>query len=269
MRRGLAMLLAVVPVLGCGSAQRGNGGDEEEPDLGGEASAEEEPEPEPEPVVVRVRALHAAAASSKKAVTVTSSGGDDSLSVAEKLAFGRASDYVEATLPPDANGIELSLSTGDGEAPFDPAAVRNGAAHTAILYSDPEDGAKVQLALATDRSDAPEEGSRGRLFHAVVGWGDIDLCLPGAKARAPGEPIFTGAVYGRMKGNESSLDLYEDLPEKLIRLGWCGGEECGHAIEDRTERNMIGTPVEDEDFDGVCVVCGKKASSPVYIARAM
>ncbi|UCE91557.1 MAG: proline--tRNA ligase [Methanobacteriota archaeon] len=73
----------------------------------------------------------------------------------------------------------------------------------------------------------------------------------------------------RMEDDTVDAESLDDLPEKLIRLGWCGDEECGHVIEDRTDRNIIGIPVEDEGFDGTCVVCGKKASSPVYIARAM
>ena len=73
----------------------------------------------------------------------------------------------------------------------------------------------------------------------------------------------------QMSAETVSAESLEDLPEKLIRLGWCGEEKCGHAIEDRTERNIIGTPVEPEDSDGNCVVCGKKSLSAVYIARAM
>ncbi|MDH3365672.1 MAG: proline--tRNA ligase [Thermoplasmata archaeon] len=66
-----------------------------------------------------------------------------------------------------------------------------------------------------------------------------------------------------------TVDSLDDLPDKFIRAGWCGTEECGHRIEDRTERNIIGTPVEGEGFKGMCVVCGKPTTTPVYIARAM
>jgi prolyl-tRNA synthetase len=72
-----------------------------------------------------------------------------------------------------------------------------------------------------------------------------------------------------MDADTVTSESLDGLPEKLIRLGWCGSEKCGHAIEDRTERSIIGTPVKNEDFEGVCVVCGEKAASPVYIARAM
>lgn len=61
----------------------------------------------------------------------------------------------------------------------------------------------------------------------------------------------------------------ENLPEKMIRLGWCGDERCGHEIEAKTNRNILGTPVDGEGFSGSCVVCGKPSKSPVYIANAM
>jgi prolyl-tRNA synthetase len=72
-----------------------------------------------------------------------------------------------------------------------------------------------------------------------------------------------------MDADTVTVDSLDTLPEKFIRTGWCGGEDCGHEIEDRTDRNIIGVPIEDEGFDGTCVVCGKPTRTPVYIARAM
>ena len=72
-----------------------------------------------------------------------------------------------------------------------------------------------------------------------------------------------------MDADTVAVDSLENLPEKFIRAGWCGDEDCGHSIENRTDRNIIGTPVDDEGFDGACVVCGKPTRTSVYIARAM
>ncbi len=72
-----------------------------------------------------------------------------------------------------------------------------------------------------------------------------------------------------MDADTVTVDELRDLPEKFIRTGWCGGEDCGHEIENLTGRNIIGTPIEDEGFEGRCVVCGKDARTPVYLARAM
>jgi len=67
----------------------------------------------------------------------------------------------------------------------------------------------------------------------------------------------------------ATVDRLDGLPEKIIRTGWCGGEDCGHEIEARSDRNILGTPVDGEKFSGKCVVCGKPAETLVYLARAM
>jgi len=66
-----------------------------------------------------------------------------------------------------------------------------------------------------------------------------------------------------------TVESMDGLPEKIIRTGWCGGEDCGHEIEARSDRNILGTPVDDEKFKGRCVICGKPTQTPVYLARAM
>ena len=72
-----------------------------------------------------------------------------------------------------------------------------------------------------------------------------------------------------MKGDTVTVESLDVLPDKLIRTGWCGSEDCGHQIEDLTQRNIIGTPTKDEGFKGMCVVCGKPTTTPVYVAKAM
>ncbi len=66
-----------------------------------------------------------------------------------------------------------------------------------------------------------------------------------------------------------TVESLENLPEKMIRTGWCGAEDCGHEIESRSDRNILGTPVDGEKFSGKCVVCGKPTESAVYLARAL
>jgi len=72
-----------------------------------------------------------------------------------------------------------------------------------------------------------------------------------------------------MEEGIETVSSLESLPEKMIRAGWCGEEQCGHEIEARSDRNILGMPIDGEEFDGQCVICGKKARSPVYLARAM
>jgi prolyl-tRNA synthetase len=78
-----------------------------------------------------------------------------------------------------------------------------------------------------------------------------------------------GNARAAMDASTVTVDSLDDIPDKLIRTGWCGAEECGHKIEDLTDRNIVGTPVENEDFKGMCAVCGKPTTTVVYIARAM
>ena len=72
-----------------------------------------------------------------------------------------------------------------------------------------------------------------------------------------------------MSDNTITVNSLENLPEKLLRMGWCGDEKCGRSIEEQTGRNILGTPIVEEHFEGKCVVCNRPTSSPVYIARAM
>jgi len=72
-----------------------------------------------------------------------------------------------------------------------------------------------------------------------------------------------------MESGIATVNSLEALPEKMIRAGWCGEEKCGHDIESRSDRDILGVPVDTERFEGTCVICGKKAKSPVYLAWAM
>jgi prolyl-tRNA synthetase len=65
-----------------------------------------------------------------------------------------------------------------------------------------------------------------------------------------------------------SLDLKE-VPEKWLRFGWCGEQECGRKIEERTELKILGSPYVKEEFHGKCLGCGKDTDIVVYAARAM
>ena len=73
-----------------------------------------------------------------------------------------------------------------------------------------------------------------------------------------------------MASSTATVKSLDEIPEgKMIMAGWCGGEDCGHEIESRTDKNILGTPIDGEKFDGPCVVCGKPDAVPVYLANAM
>lgn len=66
------------------------------------------------------------------------------------------------------------------------------------------------------------------------------------------------------------IDSMENLPEEgVLRLGWCGCEECGHKFEDTTGFKILGRPYRPEEFSGKCVVCGKDVTEAAYAAHTM
>lgn len=73
-----------------------------------------------------------------------------------------------------------------------------------------------------------------------------------------------------MDSGTAEVSSLEEAKEKktLLRMGWCGGDSCGHQIEDVTEKDILGTPVPPEEFKGKCIVCGKETDTPVYVAKA-
>ncbi len=51
----------------------------------------------------------------------------------------------------------------------------------------------------------------------------------------------------------------------IAAVPWCGSEECGHRIEDETEKKIIGTPLHEEE--GKCIICGKPTKTVAFVAK--
>lgn len=77
------------------------------------------------------------------------------------------------------------------------------------------------------------------------------------------------AAWEKQKAAVQDVDSLENPPEKILRFGWCQEEECGHQIEDRFDLTLLGTPYNDEGYEGKCIVCGKATKKPGYAARSM
>ncbi len=52
----------------------------------------------------------------------------------------------------------------------------------------------------------------------------------------------------------------------VFAVHWCGRDECGHKIEELTEKKIIGVPV-DERSPGKCVICGEETDKIAYVTR--
>ncbi|MEM2839542.1 MAG: proline--tRNA ligase [Thermoplasmata archaeon] len=83
------------------------------------------------------------------------------------------------------------------------------------------------------------------------------------------EDLFSKA-RGMLLENVFDAASLSNLPEKMIRVGWCGSKECGMEIETTTDRSILGNNVlENEHKKTKCVVCGKETETTVYLARPM
>lgn len=219
----LASLYAVTlfVVAGCGSSTSQEGDTTPPPPEPAVPPAPPEPAAPPAPanVEVSVRVIHAAATAATKTISPTyATGGDTPGALGTDLAFGAATGYTSATLPPGTNGIGLSVNV-EG---FDPLSfagtITAGEPHTAVVFSAPDGAAGLSAAVLRDSAQAPDAGkTRVRFFHAVLGWDAVDVCAPGENARAAGTPVFANAAYGRSPMSQSP-DNYIDLPAGVSRL---------------------------------------------------
>jgi prolyl-tRNA synthetase len=73
----------------------------------------------------------------------------------------------------------------------------------------------------------------------------------------------------KMVNSVETVETLEKIPEKILRMGWCGSEGCGKEIEESTDLTLLGTPYTPENFKGRCIICGKETDQVVYASRAM
>ena len=76
-------------------------------------------------------------------------------------------------------------------------------------------------------------------------------------------------AWKKQKDNVADITSLKDLPEKTLRFGWCGSEECGHKLEDENNLKLLGTPYISERYKGKCIVCAKPTEKAAYAARSM
>ena len=70
-----------------------------------------------------------------------------------------------------------------------------------------------------------------------------------------------------MKRKIKKVKNIEEIKENdgISIVSWCGSEECGHKIEELTEKRIVGIP--QEKIEGKCVICGKKTDKVAYVAK--
>ncbi len=160
-------------------------------DTTGDETVATEPAPPPAPEPARVRVIHAAFDPSAASIAIAFDGDEPAI---PSLAYEFASAYVE--LP--AGSHAASVRSSDTELISSQLDLPTGGGwYSAITYSTADFPAAMQL--AEDRAESPAEGSASvRLFHGIVGLPAVDVCTPGATARADGLPVFADVQPGAL-----------------------------------------------------------------------
>ncbi|MCL2143776.1 MAG: proline--tRNA ligase [Methanomassiliicoccaceae archaeon] len=93
---------------------------------------------------------------------------------------------------------------------------------------------------------------------------------------APGVTIILESIrksmyekaWAKQKECAVNIDSLDNVPERTLRFGWCGSEECGHKFEDENDLKLLGVPYIPEEFSGKCIICGKPAKA-AYASRSI
>lgn len=67
---------------------------------------------------------------------------------------------------------------------------------------------------------------------------------------------------------EEVSDISEITEEKVYKIGWCGEHSCGEEIEETTDRSILGTLYDGEEYSGRCIMCGKETDKVVYLCKS-
>ncbi|MCZ7684327.1 MAG: hypothetical protein M5U28_38350 [Sandaracinaceae bacterium] len=224
-------------------------------------TAEPEPEPPPPPRPVQVRVLHLAAGAA--GATVSASAGPASVS---DVAFKSASAYAEMQPPSEQGTVPVQVSAGDATATFE-APYRAGVPATLIVVTNPQDPTQVVVNATEDDPTTVMGQLRGRFVNALLGTEAIDFCLPGATAREPGRPIFTGVQYGQVAGTETATHY---IPVSLAGGGRLQGPRRGRArLHGPGDRHRRGAAAGSNIAHNLTLVVVGRMSGRPAVAREL
>ncbi len=84
---------------------------------------------------------------------------------------------------------------------------------------------------------------------------------------------IASSLLRRAEESASRMEFDADRPEGIRegynRMSWCGREECGKNIEERSGGSLLGTPVGESGKKGKCVICGEETDGIAIVARTM
>lgn len=143
----------------------------------------------------------------------------------------------------------------------------------------------LAVAASVDDNTQPDTGhARVRFFHAQVGAGAVDVCMPGASANAPAQPVFRGVRYGTWGTAAGTQSPYAQIPSgRPVRLQVraenpraCTGRLLGHVNVTAPDRAVataiaVGNPSGNPPIQPEVLVCvdaplaGESSCIPVAI----
>jgi hypothetical protein len=109
-------------------------------------------------------------------------------------------------------------------------------------------GGQLALASTEDNNAEPEAGhARVRFFHALLGAGTVDACVPGGAPGSPAQALFSNAAFGRWGPLPSGPDFYASVPagsEITVQLRAhaataCTGRVLGQVTLNPPERSVL------------------------------
>ena len=109
-----------------------------------------------------------------------------------------------------------------------------------------------------------DTGEKGTIDIDSVGMG-VELVLK----------MISSSLLEKAKKSQASkmqdVDSLDNIPDgKVLKLGWCGCEECGHKFEDTYDLKILGNPyIKEEGYSGRCIICGKETDRFTLAARTM
>ncbi len=81
------------------------------------------------------------------------------------------------------------------------------------------------------------------------------------------EDMYSKAEDFLQKNMVDAEDLSDIVEEKVYRIGWCGSRGCGENIEESTDRHILGTLYQGEEYQGKCLNCGDENADAAYLCK--
>jgi hypothetical protein len=203
-----AVLCSLLLVGGCGGGDEAVTGDTTGTDTtagseGTDTTVSAEPvtppvETPPPPAPAHLRLINASPDAAAASLALFVDGA--ATPAAAPLAYKAATAYLELSPGVHPSIVRSATAAADAAPLFEGGTqdLAAGTSYTVIAYAPAGGAAGLVGTPAVDDGPAPDATHASlRFFHALVGVANVDICLPGATARAAGTPVFTNVAYGQ------------------------------------------------------------------------